>query len=107
MKIRIGGRVEAEAVAEFHLRVTEGGTSQVVAVSTTSAQSTAINDVAHVLIYTNTAVAVRQGSNPTALTDGTDQVIPAGLYRVAITPGNKLAFKTLTGTGNVYITPGA
>jgi hypothetical protein len=49
---------------------------------------------------------MRQGSNPTALSNGTDQFIPANtlLRIVDIESGNKLAF--IAGSaGTVYISP--
>ena len=83
-----------------------GGTSQQVAISTTSAQSTAIAAM-EAYIYSTVDTFMRQGSNPTAVNDGTDRFIPANvLLRLAgLVPGNKLAFKTVSGTGLVYITP--
>lgn len=52
---------------------------------------------------------MRQGSNPTAVSDGTDQILPANNWvRLEnLTIGNKLAFKTASGSGTVYLTNGA
>lgn len=102
-----------QMITQDSLRANEGGLSQTVAVSTTSAQSAAIgaaNDGSgprSVLFYSDVAVFFRQGSNPTALSNGTDTLLPASvLLRVTgIIPGNKLAFKTSSGTGTVYLTP--
>lgn len=92
---------------DLSIIVDEGGRSQAIAISGTSAQSTAIN--AEYVIVTLTAAAfVRQGSNPTATSDGTDIYLLADVtYRLNLTRGNKLAFKTTSATGTAYITPGA
>lgn len=92
---------------DLSIIVDEGGRSQAIAISGTSAQSTAIN--AEYVIVTLTAAAfVRQGSNPTATSDGTDIYLLADVtYRLNITRGNKLAFKTAGAAGTAYITPGA
>ena len=83
-----------------------GGTSSKIAISTVSAQSA---------VFTGSAVVVtptidcfyRMGSNPTAVSDGTDQILLANnTYRISISPGLKLAFITLS-SGSVYITPEA
>lgn len=83
----------------------KGGTCAAVSVSTTSAQSAAITN-GRVVIYSTVDVFMRQGSNPTALSDGTDQFIPAGtlLRIVDIEASNKLAFIS-TMSGTVYISP--
>lgn len=92
---------------EVSLLIGEGGTSQPVSISTTSAQSTVITGD-NAVIYSSVECFIRSGSNPTALSDGTDQFIPASMFlRVRFAAGSKLAFKTATGTGTVYITPGA
>ena len=86
--------------------VDDGGRSQAVSISGTSAQSTAIN--AEVALVTLTTPAfVRQDSNPTATADGTDIYLLADVtYRLNLKRGNKLAFKTSGSTGTAYITPG-
>lgn len=82
-----------------------GGQSQKVAVSTTSAQSTALQ-CKTVVLCADVDCFIRQGVNPTALSDGTDQFLPA--YNIVryfnFHPGNKIAVKA-TGAGNLYITP--
>lgn len=92
---------------ELSLIVNEGGTSQKVALSTTSAQSAAIN--ADFVVVTLTAAGfVRGGADPTAVSDGTDQYLPANVpMRLNIKPGWKLAFILASGTGDAYITPRA
>lgn len=82
-----------------------GGQSQKVAVSTTSAQSTALQ-CKTVILCSDVDCFLRQGANPTALSDGTDQFLPA--YNIVrffnFHPGNKIAVKS-TDAGNLYITP--
>ena len=83
-----------------------GGVSQAIALSVTSAQSAAIPFDSAVVTPTVDCF-FRQGGNPTALADGTDQILMGGnMYRIGgISPGNKLAFIVSSGTGTVYITP--
>jgi len=82
-----------------------GGQSQKVAVSTTSAQSTELQ-CKTVILCSDVDCFIRQGENPTALSDGTDQFLPA--YNIVrffnFHPGNKIAVKS-TSVGNLYITP--
>ena len=102
-------------VTEISCAVLSGGQSSKVAISTASAQSAAIaaqgggvTGAAVVLLTPDTTCFVRYGTNPTALSDGTDQILMANnTYRVDVAPGGKFAFITATGTGFVYITPGA
>ena len=96
-----------EFVFEESMKVLNGGESQAVSVSTTSAQSAAILG-SRVVVYSTVECWLRQGSNPTALSTGVDQYLPAGVQMrlCDITPGNKLAFKSST-SGTVYITPDA
>lgn len=85
-----------------------GGRSETVAISTTSAQSSALfTDVAgYVNIFSTIDCFMRMGTNPTALNTGVDQFIPGNnLLRVGpIPPNYVLAFITAAGTGTVYIT---
>lgn len=92
---------------EYSLAITEGGTSQPVAIGTASAASTTLPMGTAVVICTVDCFC-RRGPAPVATSDGTDQFIPANqMVRVAgIRSGDKLAFKTATGTGSAYITPG-
>jgi hypothetical protein len=83
----------------------EGGRSQVVAASTTSAQTANAITADYVMITVPATCFVRMGSNPTALINGTDLALAAGTYRMAIKSGYKIAVILTTGTGNVYITP--
>ena len=96
-----------EHVFEESMKVLNGGTSYAISISATSAQSAAIlNDNA--VAYSTVDCWIRQGTNPTALANGTDQFLP-GLVQmrlVDIEPGNKIAF-VAGGAGTVYLTPGA
>jgi hypothetical protein len=87
--------------------VLSGGQSQKVDVTTSSAQSTAITTPT-VLVTSTVSCFIRQGTNPTALSNGTDQYIPANttMRLVGITSGNKIAVIG-TGSGALYISPGA
>jgi hypothetical protein len=94
--------------AELSFVASTGGTSEKVAISTANARSSVIaSRIA--MVTPDVDCFVRQGlATPTAVSDGTDQLLLAGnTYRLGVTPGNKLAFITATGTGFVYITPGA
>lgn len=85
--------------------VATGGACQAVAISSTSAQSAAITGTL-VHITPTTDCFVREASNPTALSDGTDEFLVAYVTQAKrITSGNKLAFKTVSATGTVYIAP--
>ena len=97
----------AEHVLAASIIALTGGQSASVAISTASAQSFAITSGSAVVTPTVDCF-FRQGSNPTALSNGTDQVLFANnSYRIAnITSGNKLAFITGAGTGTVYLSPG-
>jgi len=90
--------------------VDTGGLSQVVSISSTSAQSSALSTTGGVAVLVTPTVDcfVRQGSNPTAVNNGTDMLLLGGnTYRLSgIVNGNKLAFITSGAVGSVYITPG-
>lgn len=93
---------------EYSLPALAGGQSSVVAVSGTSAQSAVIGFPSCVVTPT-VDVFFRKGANPTAVSDGTDQILLANnSYRLhGLAASDKLAFKTGGATGNVYLTPGA
>lgn len=105
-------------IREISMAVSTGGTSQRISISGTSAQSSVLSSQTvsapnsagglDVLCTVDVDCFVRQGSNPTALADGTDQLLLAGnTYRLSgIINGNRLAFITSGGTGNAYLTPG-
>ena len=98
----------APFVAELTLTLSRGSTSQKVATSTVSASSTVIN-APHVLVYVDVATYARTGAGAaTAIATGADQYLVAGnQYRFPWIEGDVIAFITLTGTGNAYITAGA
>lgn len=79
------------------------GSSQSVATSTTSAQSTALR--AGDYIVTVTAVTfVLRGSNPTAVANTCPMLAANVPYRLrGIQEGEKLAFINGTGTGTAYL----
>lgn len=89
---------------EVTITLDDGGKSQALSISSTSAQSAAITS-GFCRIYATVDCFARQGSNPTAVSDGTDTFIPGGVWlRVNCARGNKLAFKTTAASGTVYIT---
>lgn len=92
---------------EHSIAALTGGQSASVAISSTSAQSAAIT-TGGALVTPTVDCFMRQGVNPTALSNGTDQLLLANnTYRVGyIENDNKLAFITTAATGSVYITPG-
>ena len=95
----------ALAVAQFSVSVDVGGLSQKVTLSAASAQSAALTSP-YVVLSLDVPAWVRRGANPTAVADGTDMYLPAGIYRLAVVTGQKLAI-IAAGAGNAYITPGA
>lgn len=96
----------ANAVAQFSLTIGPGATSQKVNMSTASVPSAVIN-ADYCTVAVTADAFVRAGATPVAVADGTDQFLPAGIYRVSMVRGQKLAFILPTGTGVAYITPGA
>lgn len=98
-------------IIQQSIRNTGGGTSSVVSVSPTSAQSAVIGPAGspvHVIVTPTVDCFVRTGANPTATNDGTDQFLLGGnMYRVLIQGGNRFAFRTASGTGSVFLTPDA
>jgi hypothetical protein len=103
-------------ISEITIEVTAGGTSQKLAISGTSAQSNAAASASteskgvpiKYLVTPDATCFVRKGSNPTALADGTDQILLANnTYRVELMDGEKLAFITSGAAGFVYLTPRA
>lgn len=87
------------------LVVDSGGNSQRLSAVTTSQQTNAIA-ATYALVFATAPVFVRQGSNPTAVTTGADLFLAANVhYRLALTPGNRLAFAA-TSAADVYVTPG-
>lgn len=99
--------MSALPVSEESITLYAGGISQQVALTTASAQSTAITGSKTLYVVSTAACFVRQGANPTALADGTDQYIPANtpMRLTGFVSGNKIAAILPTGTGTLYITP--
>lgn len=92
---------------EISFALGDPGLSQALAISSTSAQSAVIN-ADSVIVTPTVDCFVRQGSNPTATSDGTDLFLLAlNTYRLGIPKGVKLAFKTTAASGTAYITPNA
>jgi hypothetical protein len=98
---------------EYSLTIPTTASTLTHAISTTSAQSAAINrsgpqagNMVPVVIYATVACFVRRGVNPTAAADGTDMAIPPlTLLRTRVYTGEKIAVITATGTGTFSITP--
>lgn len=103
-------------VTEAKMPILTGGQSQKVAfTNAASTQSTAIaassaqvaGGPVGVMLTPDGNVFVRYDTNPTASSDGTDQILIANVpYRIEVMPGGKFAFWGIAATGNVYITPG-
>jgi hypothetical protein len=95
-------------VRDISIKIDSGGASEDLAISGVSAQSAAIT-AGEALVTPTVDCFVRQGSNPTALADGTDIFLLANVsVRLSgILNGYKLAFITSGAAGTVYISPGA
>jgi hypothetical protein len=85
-----------------------GGTSQKLSLTSSSVQSAILTSSAY-LLTVDTDCFGRTGVNPTAVSDGTDQVFLAGnTYRIVpIVIGNKIALITSGASGFAYLTPDA
>jgi hypothetical protein len=103
-------------VTQVSAEALSGGQSVKVATSTTSAQGPVIVQPTTLpkgvpvkcLVTCDVLTFGRKGSNPTAVSDGTDQVFAANVpYRVELMEGERMAFIVPASTGNVYFTPGA
>ena len=91
---------------ELSLIVDNGGRSSAISISSTSAQSP-VCPSGEAVFYSTVDCFGRAGSNPTALSDGTDMFFVGGnQYRVQLPQGHRMAFKTTAATGTVYFTPG-
>ena len=95
------------SVYQVSMPANEGGISQSVSISTTSAQSAVINE-GEAMVTPTVNCFFRAGTNPTAVSDGTDSILLANnTYRISgIKQGHILAFITSSGSGSAYITPG-
>ena len=92
-------------VSQESAHLYSGGQSQAVAISSTSAQSTAITGSKTVYLCSTGDCFIRQGSNPTALSNGTDQFLPGytPMRYAGFVSGNKIA--VIGTSGSLYITP--
>lgn len=100
-------------IRDISMQVDGGGLSQAVAISGTSAPSTALTFAAgngDALVHPTVDCFVRRGAaTPVALANGTDMFLPGGctVRLSGIPSGQMLAFITGGATGTVYITPSA
>ena len=97
---------DAASGQKTSLNATGGGQSDPVSTSTVSAQSDEIAS-GDVTVFCTADTYYRAGLNPVAVSDGTDDVLPAytKLRIDGITSGHKLAFILASGTGTVTVTP--
>lgn len=99
MKDRPGAITVARGTAEGQ---------QSVSVSTTSAQTTNAIGSQECLVYSSVECFALAGSDPTAtVAAGTPIGAGQSIRLRGIQSGDKLAFITATGTGTVYVRPGA
>lgn len=83
------------------------GTSQKVTVGASSTQSAAVQSKL-VRIFSNVDCFIATGTNPTAVADGTNMIIPAGFVEyIAINVGDKIAVIQSASGGFLYITGAA
>jgi len=81
---------------------------QSVSASNTSAQTTNAIGAAECLVYSDVECFALAGSNPTATVAlGTPIAANLMIRLRGLRAGDKLAFITATGTGTVYVRPGA
>lgn len=92
-------------VSQESAHLYSGGQSQVVTISGTSAQSSAITGSKTLYLCATADCFIRQGSNPTALSNGTDQFLPSytPMRYAGFVSGNKVA--VIGSSGSLYITP--
>lgn len=94
----------------------EGKTGQKLALTTSSAQSTAIGaqpdergsnnkEKGWIDIVTDSDCFIAIGANPTAVVDTSYKLLANAAYRFPITLGNKVAGIMASGTGNIWIHP--
>lgn len=97
-------------VTEISMRVARSANEgqQSVSVSTTSAATTNAIGSDTALVYTTVECFALAGSAPTATVAAGTPLAANAMYRITgIMPGDKLAFITASGTGTVYVRPGA
>lgn len=82
------------------------GTSQKVATTGTSAQSAALSSRTNLVrVYADADMFLAFGANPTAVADGTNLFLAAGVVEYfGVTPSDKIAAIQATAAGNLYIT---
>lgn len=102
-------------IVQISAAALSGGQSAKIATSTTSAQGPVVSlpdghpegVPVKCLITVDALTFGRKGTNPTALSNGTDQVFVANVpYLVELMEGERMAFIVPATTGNVYFTPG-
>lgn len=93
-------------VSQESMKIDSGGQSLKVTLTTSSAQSAAITGARTLYVCATVDCFLRQGANPTALADGTDQFLPAyaPMRLRDFISGNKLA-AIGTAAGALYVTP--
>lgn len=93
---------------ELSLLVPTDANTSTVSISTTSAQSAVIPQGGSVVVHSTADCFVIQGANPTAVANTCLPLFANVQYRLSgIRENGRLAFITASGTGTVYITPGA
>lgn len=105
--VAVGDASGAASVTAQSVKALSGGQSELISISGTSAQCTAIT-TGNAVVTPTVDCFFRCAANPTALSNGTDQLLLGGnSYRISgITSGYELAFITTGAAGTVYITPG-
>ncbi len=95
-------------VSEESLVVSGGGSSQVLTVTSASAVQSSVVTENYIYLYSTENIFIRQGLNPTALSNGTDMFIPGGvpLRLGGFMDNNKLSLIAEGTTSTVYITQG-
>lgn len=103
---------QADGIPSYPMfQVVKPGVSQKVTVTGTSAQSSALGaGTSIVRLFATVNMFILVGTNPTALADGTNMFLPAGIETyVAIAEGStpKIAAIQNSVSGTLYITEGA
>lgn len=94
-----GSHAEIVSNVEASIKATAGGDALAFTITSSNDQSAAIVGTTAILAITVPAY-YRFGANPTAVADGTDRLLLAGVYRViGITSGEKLGI-IKAGTGD-------
>jgi hypothetical protein len=103
-----GSKLAASESTEFVFQAMYPGTSQKVAYTNTSAQSTALGvGTTLIRVVSTTDCFIKIASNPTAVAD-TSLFLKAGIPEYfGVTGGYKVAAIRLTDNGSLYVTEGA